>query len=195
MNKQEVLSSGVYLFDCLEEDSVKLFANGARVNEARANNLVSSTQSTDSSDSTKLHTNNSYRDLNNPIIFIPEKVLTNSSTSTLSDDNIPKKEYAYVSIIRGEDTRAGPTGDVPKDIHVRQGPPIDPEENKTTVHNSQREAPTDEISTESRKQIPDVTISHELTSDTKTQMVTPEQAFNSKPHNNNFNTSAESSII
>ena len=171
LNKQEVLPNGVYLFDCSEEDSVKLFANGARVNEARANNLVSSTQSTDSSDSTELHTNNSYRDSNNPIIFIPEKVLTNSSTSTLSNGNVPKKEYAYVSIVRGEDTGARPTGDVPKDIHVRQGPPTDPEENKTTDPNFQRESPTDEISTEPRKQIHDVTISHELISSTKTQVV------------------------
>ena len=37
LNKQEVLPTGVYLFDRSEEDSVKLFANGARVNEARAN--------------------------------------------------------------------------------------------------------------------------------------------------------------
>ena len=157
--------------------------------------LISSTQSTDSSDSTELYTNNSYRDSNNPIIFIPEKALTNSSTSTLSNVNVPKKEYAYVSIVWGKDTGPRSTSDVPKDIHVRQPSPTDPEENKITDPNFQRESPTDEISTELRKQIPDVTISHELISSTKTQVVTPEQALKSKLHDNNLNTSAENSII
>ena len=48
-----------------------------------------------------------------------------------------------MSIVRREDIGPRPTGNVPKDIHVRQYPPTDPEENKITDPNFQREFPTD----------------------------------------------------